>query len=60
MHTVNPDRAPRPKEPTVNRWHANSPQHTLPAMAAYAFGSTRRVTIEQPSKPAPGEAPTSA
>jgi len=45
----------------VNRWHANSPQHTLlPVMAAYAFGSTRRATDEQLSKPAPGEAPTSA
>lgn len=44
----------------MNRWHANSPQHTLPAMAAYAFGSTRRVIDEQISKPAPGEAPPSA
>jgi hypothetical protein len=45
----------------VNRWHATyEPQRTLPAMAACAFGTTRRVTEDQISKPAPGEAPTSA
>lgn len=44
----------------MNRWHTTDPQHTLPAAAACAFGSTRRGTDEQISKPAPGEAPTSA
>ncbi len=43
------------------RWHATlDPQHMLPGSAARAFASTRRVNSEQTSKPAPGEAPTSA
>ena len=38
----------------MNRWHAeNNPQHTLPGSVACAFGTTRRVSEDQTSKPAP-------
>lgn len=41
------------------RWYATeTPQHMLPGSAACAFGTTRRFdSVEQNSKPAPGEAP---
>lgn len=45
------------------RWYAMSnPQHiVLPGSAACALGTTRRFdSVEQNSKPAPGEAPPSA
>jgi hypothetical protein len=36
----------------VNRWHAiTEPQHLLSAVAACAFGTTRRVSDERLSKP---------
>ena len=45
----------------MNRWHAiTEPQQSLPAMAACAFGTIRRVADEQSSKPAHREAPPSA
>jgi len=45
----------------MNRWHAiTEPRQSLPAAAACAFGTTRRVTDEQTSEPASREAPPSA
>jgi hypothetical protein len=45
----------------MNRWHATTePQQSLPVVAVYAFGTTRRVFDEQNSKPAHREAPPSA
>ncbi len=45
----------------MNRRHAvTEPQQTLPAMAACAIQTTRRVCDEQLSKPAHREAPPSA
>jgi len=45
----------------MNRRHAiTQPQHSLPAVAAYASGTTRRVSYAQHSKPAHREAPPSA
>lgn len=42
----------------MNRWYAETnPQHMLPGSAARAFGTTRRVSDEQTSKPAHREAP---
>jgi hypothetical protein len=43
----------------VNRWYATeNPQHMLPGSAACALGTTRRFdSVEQISKPVPGEAP---
>lgn len=45
----------------MNRWYATTkPQHMLPAVAACASGTTRQIVEDRNSKPAPGEAPTSA
>jgi hypothetical protein len=45
----------------MNRRHAiTGPQQSLPAMAACAFGTTRRVSDKQLSKSLPREAPPSA
>lgn len=46
----------------MNRWQTTTkPQHImLPAVAAYAFGTSLRGSDEQNSNPAPREAPTSA
>ena len=45
----------------MNRWHAiTEPRQSLSAVAACAFGTTRRVSDEQNSKPAHREAPPSA
>jgi len=45
----------------MNRRHAiTEPQQSLPAVAACAFGTTRRVSDEQLSKPAHREAPPRA
>jgi hypothetical protein len=45
----------------MNRWHAvTEPQHSLPAAACCAFGTTRRLVDQQLSKPTYREAPPSA
>ena len=45
----------------MNRWHAvTEPQHSLPAVGVYAFGTIRRVSDELFSKPDHREAPPSA
>ncbi len=44
----------------MNRRHVTNPQHLLPGIDVFAFGTASRWYAEQPSKPAPGEAPTSA
>jgi hypothetical protein len=45
----------------MNRWHAvTEPQLSLPAVIACAFGTKRRVSDEQLSKPTYREAPPSA